>query len=103
MGEEQQTTDPVQSDQPDYYEGLTPEEAVIGAKILPKLADTANRLARENKSKELAVELTILKEENQKRMQTLLEDTRKANTPLEPAELGKLLSQEYVEFSFAVG
>ena len=80
----------------------TDEERKVAAKILPGLAAKANSLAEATKAKELKREVEQLTEENRKYIQAELDKIRKANEPLSPEELTKLLSQEYVEFPVQV-
>ena len=83
----------------DPLASLSPEEAEIGKRLLPALAEKANRLAEAKKAKELEKLVKELAESNNKAIQEELDKIRKANTPLEPNEIEKLLSQEYIEFN----
>jgi hypothetical protein len=79
--------------------GLSAEESVIIAKVLPKLTAKISAQAEANKAVELQKILTELTEENKKAFTEKVEEIRKAMTPPSPDELQLLLNQEYVEYS----
>lgn len=84
--------------EPEELQSLkTPEEKQIGAKILPMIAAKANAMAEANYAKKLDSAVDQLKTENQKWIETQMEEIRKANTPPDANDLEKLLSQEYLE------
>jgi hypothetical protein len=78
---------------------LTKEEAEIVAKILPLLADKANKAAEVKKAKELQSTIEALTQENIKMRDQELQKIRDSNKPPDPKELEKLLTQEYLEFA----
>jgi hypothetical protein len=87
---------------PDELKDLSQEEQVIVNRLLPIVADRANRQAEANKAKELDRIVVELRASNEKAINAELEKMRAANKPLEPDELEKLLSQEYLRFTIKV-
>lgn len=85
-------------EEPDELADLSEEEKAVAAKILPKVTKKILFQVRQEleakKAQELQQALDILKTENQK----ALDEFYKANKPLEPQEIEKLLSEEYLEF-----
>jgi hypothetical protein len=71
----------------------------IALKMYPLLADRFNQAAEAKAAKKTEKFIAELTEENKKLMTAEVAKLRKANEPLTPEELGKLLSQEYLEFT----
>lgn len=80
-------------------EEWTPEEKAIAGKVLPFVARKANVLAEAKKGKELETTLADIRRENEASIKKAIDDMRKANEPLSSEEVGKLLNQEYLEFT----
>lgn len=78
--------------------GLSSEEAKIVARVLPLIADKANRAAESKKMAELQQAITTLTEENKKAMTAAVEKIKKDLTPPSPEDIEAILSQEYLEF-----
>lgn len=90
--------------QPDpVMEGLTPEEAAVAAKILPRIAAKANTMAEAKKAKELKERMDALISENSKLMERKIEEFRKQLTPPTQDEIHAMLEQEYAEFRLKAG
>lgn len=77
-------------------------ERHVAAKILPVLAGAANAQAEANMAKKMVVWQQQFQEASEKAISAELEKIREANKPPDPAELSKLLNQEYVEFTLKV-
>lgn len=75
------------------------QERSIAARLLPVIAEKANRQAEANKAKELEKFVGELQTENKRVLDAKLEEFRKAMVPPTPEELQKVLDQEYLEFS----
>ena len=71
----------------------------IGAKLLPLIAAKANAKAEANKARELDKFLTELRAKNAELMQEKMAELTKQFAPTDPAELQKILEQEYTEFT----
>ena len=82
--------------------GLTAEEARIVARVLPIMADRANRAAEAKKMQELSVALEKLAEENKKAITEAVEKIKKDMTPPSPEDIEAILSQEYLEFKLQI-
>ena len=102
MESPEQVAEALASETVDELKDLTPEEAVIGAKLLPLLAAKANQKAEANKAKELVEVVDQLKKDNAAMMEEELRKIREANKPPDATEMTKLLSQEYLEFTVRV-
>lgn len=100
--EERSPVDPasVLGTEKSYISQLTDDEKAVAAKILPGLTDEISRQAEAVKAKQLSEQIALLSEENRKQMERVIADIRKANTPLSPDEVSKLLEQEYATFTF---
>lgn len=81
---------------------LTEEEKPIAVKLLPMLARQANEKAEAARADSLNTEVLALRDEFKKQMEVELAKLRKANEPVTPEEMAKLLNQEYLEFSLSV-
>lgn len=74
-----------------------PKEREIAARLLPKLADSANRQAEANKAKELKRTVDELVAQNKDTITAHLEKLTKSATPPTQEELTRLVSQEYAD------
>lgn len=80
----------------------TPEEKQMALKVIPYLSKRAHAMAEAGYARKIEDTVNILKIENAKIMEAELEKLRKANKPLDPKEIEKLLSQEYAEYTVKV-
>lgn len=80
----------------------TEEERSVAAKILPRLAAKVQAEERVRQAKKLDAQVTELKVANEKALKETLDKIQKDAKPLEPAEIEKLLSQEYLTVTFKV-
>ena len=95
-------TSAIQDSTPDELTGLSPEEFATAQKIMPAIVAQANRTATAAHAKAIEREVTELKASNERMINTEIEKFRAQNKPLEPADITKLLSQEYAEFAVTV-
>lgn len=95
------------SPQDEVLEQFTAEEKEIANKLIPlltpKILEEATVKANAKMAKELDDQVRGLVEANKKLMQEELDRMRKANEPLQPAELEKLINQEYFEAKIDLG
>ena len=82
--------------------GLSPEEAKIVARVLPLIAEKANRAAESKKAQELTQAVQMLTEQNKAAMAAAVEKIKKDLTPPSPQDIEALLSQEYLEFPLKI-
>lgn len=80
----------------------TPEEQAIAARLLPFIADKANRIAEGNKAKELEVFCNKLQADNKEMLEAKMEELRKQLTPPSAVEIQALLDQEYLTYTVRV-
>lgn len=80
----------------------TPEEKIIGAKILPGLTAKIRAQAQAESAKELAVKTQELIAQNQRMMHDEVEKFRNSIQPPDGKQLEQLLSQEYGTMEFTV-
>jgi hypothetical protein len=80
----------------------TPEEKAIGAKLLPVLAKKIRAEAQADAAKELASKMQELIANNQRMMTDEVAKLRAAVKPPDPADIEKLLSQDYGEMTVHV-
>lgn len=78
------------------------EEKKIGMRLMPALHKQAMEHAEAVKAKELNRIVEELRLSNANNIQAELDKMRKANTPLTPEELAKLVNQEYIEYTVTV-
>lgn len=94
--------------EPDELEVFdNPEEKAIAIKLVngpwyKKILERAEEKATARHSKLLDEQVTKLVEDNKTMIQATLDEIRKANEPLKPEELTKLINQEYLEFTFTM-
>ena len=89
-------SEPIEPDEIKIF--TTSEEKTIALKMLPMLAEKANKMAEATKARELEKAVIDLKAWNEKQMADKLEEITKRNTPPTVEEMEKLVSQDYVEF-----
>jgi|SRR5581483_6576971 len=80
----------------------TDEERAVAARILMPLAARINVLSEARQAKRLDKLTQDLINDNKKLIETEIDKIRKAHTPPSDADLQKLLSQEYAEFTVEV-
>ena len=80
----------------------TEEQKAIGAKVLAVISAKAYAKAEAMKAKELQSFVDRLKADNELQIKQTIEKIRNEAKPTSPADLEKLLSQEYVEVTFTV-
>lgn len=88
--------------EPIELESLSPEEKVIGAKLLPILTAKISQEAEARKAKKLAEEVERLKAANEKMMQDEIQKLRDSQKPPDPKQLEQLLTQEYGEMEVPI-
>lgn len=81
---------------------LTPEERIIGAKILPGLANKIRAKAEADAAKSLADKVQELAAQNSRMMKDEVEKLRSSIQPPDPKQLEQLLSQEYATMDVPV-
>jgi hypothetical protein len=81
----------------------TESERVIARRMLPLIADKANKAADARAAKDTEKVITELRAWNEKTMQDRLDEITKRNQPPTQEEMEKLVSQEYLEFKVTVG
>lgn len=80
----------------------TDEERAVAVRILPLLAEKANKLAEANKTKQLEAEIDRLRVANEAMIKAKIDELTAANKPLEFGEVQKLISQEYLDIPIKV-
>jgi hypothetical protein len=88
--------DRILSEPDETFRAFTPDEVPIAKRLLPMIARKAAVEAETKKAKELDMVVSKLKVDNEAMIRAELEKIRSANKPLDPAELEKLISQEYL-------
>lgn len=87
---------------PDPLGDLSPEEAAVGAKLLPLLTAKISATVRAEYGAEYRTQFDALQAANTVEMRKAIDGIRKAAEPLSKDEIGHLLSQEYGEFTVSL-
>lgn len=80
----------------------TDEERLVAAKILPALTAKVDSVVRLENAKKFTDEVTSLKAANEKAIRETIDQIKRDAKPLEPADVEKLLSQDYLTIPVSV-